>query len=203
MNIRLVVEYAQKLNAECPICLELIKDSAYETTSCDHMFHSACLDQLATPVCPLCRASLIDPEHSSGNATQRLNELNERFQSLSSWWFSNHTELTRAQFVEVSELSIQHDAAREALHGRLYALRLQATNEASLREFIEIDASLVSELDQMQSMERFVMQARHRNESMELSTQYWEMSDDYGRQMAMASMEIASEQLGEASVAYM
>ncbi len=45
----------------CPICLNSLTDSEFQTTQCGHSFHKNCFDQLKKKgfdTCPMCRASL-------------------------------------------------------------------------------------------------------------------------------------------------
>lgn len=44
----------------CAICLEEINNDIH-ITACKHVFHETCIEQIETPICPLCRQDLIQP----------------------------------------------------------------------------------------------------------------------------------------------
>ena len=50
-----------KPKEQCPICFENISSKSKITTSCKHVFHSACLERWTreNTTCPMCRAEII------------------------------------------------------------------------------------------------------------------------------------------------
>lgn len=59
MNIRMILAYRRE--TECPICLDTIELSSKQITPCNHVFHKACLSQIRSNTCPICRQIITEP----------------------------------------------------------------------------------------------------------------------------------------------
>lgn len=79
MNLRLILAYSRE--TECAICLEVIDHASKKITRCHHVFHGACLSQVLSNTCPLCRQVLTVEETFSTSLTQAFQEGAQRPQS--------------------------------------------------------------------------------------------------------------------------
>lgn len=73
---------AEIYNAECPICLEDSDNDLKFITSCGHAMHIACIEDMESSLCPLCRSNVLNwpdaiRERLESNERKRKEEMLE------------------------------------------------------------------------------------------------------------------------------
>ena len=126
----------KKQSKECAICLDTLSDGVVQTLPCNHVYHTACVEQMRKfgieQACPQCRAELpsvaaADEKNEAAAEAKRLFERGaQRVVALTRRMRIKHTEPWQPRTVrdckERDEVIKAWKAAAELGHGMAFAV---------------------------------------------------------------------------------
>lgn len=191
MNIRLILAHSQEI--ECAICLDIIDNQAKHITSCNHVFHEGCLEQVVTNCCPLCRSELTPSNELAqqiqiqadirADLTQRMIIIRDQAPEIPARWRAAQEQLDQEQAAEQEQLSQEYISRLNLAEEQFLSRRLSALTEEQLERAYAINQSDRDLLDQRERAALVQLTQRHREAQVQLRDRFMASAREYQEQI--------------------